>query len=79
MKASVTSATCRAARALLAWNQDQLAERAGVGITTIRTFEKGLSQPVPQNLAAIERALMAGGVAFISENGGGVGVRFCRP
>ena len=75
----LTSATSRAARGLLDWTQDQLAKTAGVGITTVRTFEKGASAPVAQNLAAMRRALEAAGVVFISENGGGAGVRMKEP
>ena len=65
----LTSATCRAARGLLDWTQDQLAKAAGVGITTVRTFEKGLSIPVAQNLAALQRSIEAAGVDFVSDNG----------
>ena len=71
----LTSATSRAARGLLDWTQDQLAKAAGVGITTVRTFEKGVSVPVPQNLSAMRRALEAAGVEFAPENSGGEGVR----
>jgi len=75
----LTSATSRAARGLLDWTQDQLARTAGVGITTVRTFEKGASAPVAQNLAAMRRALEVAGVVFIPENGGGAGVRMKEP
>ena len=79
MKPSLIPATCRAARSLLDWTQHQLAQKAGVGITTVRTFEKGATKTMPQNLVAIERALVAGGILFIPENGGGVGVRLRTP
>ena len=79
MQSHLTPATCRAARGLMDWTQDALAQAAGVGITTIRTFEKGASRPVAQNLAAMQRALEAAGVEFIPENGGGVGVRMRKP
>jgi ribosome-binding protein aMBF1 (putative translation factor) len=37
----MTPDQCRAARALLDWRQDTLAERARAGVTTIRNFENG--------------------------------------
>ncbi len=78
MEMLLTPPTCRAARGLLDWTQDRLAKGAGVGITTVRTFEKGLSVPVAQNLAALQRAVEQGGVEIIPENGGGPGVRLHR-
>ncbi len=75
MKALLTPATCRASRALLDWTQDRLAQEAEVGITTVRTFERGSSQPVAQNLAAIQRTLVAGGVVFTFDDKGEVCVR----
>ncbi len=71
----VTAGQCRAARGLLAWNQQELAQRARVGIVTVHQFEAGLSQPRRATLDVIRRAFEAAGVAFIDENGGGPGVR----
>lgn len=47
---------------MLDWTQERLADRAGVGLTTVRGFETGKSQPMNQNLAAIERAFRDAGV-----------------
>ena len=70
-----TPAQCRAARGLIGWNQQELAEKAGVGIVTVHQLEAGLSRPRRATLDVIRRALEAAGVEFIDENGGGPGVR----
>ncbi len=72
---AITPAMCRAARALVDMNQVQLSQAAGVGLSTVKSFEGGHSVPVRNNMSAIRGALEAAGVEFIPENGGGVGVR----
>jgi transcriptional regulator with XRE-family HTH domain len=72
---TISARQCRAARGLLGWSQDQLAEAAKVARATIANFETGKSLPVTNNLAAIRSALEDAGVRFIPENGGGDGVR----
>jgi ribosome-binding protein aMBF1 (putative translation factor) len=71
----MTSAQCRAARALLDWSQQQLADASKVGNATIRNFEGGKSAPQNATLDVLRRALEAAGVEFIPENGSGAGVR----
>lgn len=71
----MTPAQCRAARALLDWSQQQLADSARIGNATIRNFEAGRSSPQNATLDVLRRALEAAGVEFIPENGGGAGVR----
>jgi transcriptional regulator with XRE-family HTH domain len=71
----ITPAQCRAARALLNWSQQQLAEAATVGNATIRNFESGNSAPQHSTLDVLRRALEAAGVIFVDENGEGPGVR----
>jgi transcriptional regulator with XRE-family HTH domain len=71
-------AQCRAARALLDWSQQQLADAARVGIVTVRTFESGQSQPRNSTLDVMQRALEAAGVVFLEPGAlieGGQGVR----
>lgn len=56
---------CKAARVLLDWSQDDLAERSLVSVSTIRNFEQGKRATYPANLAALKRALEAGGIEFL--------------
>jgi transcriptional regulator with XRE-family HTH domain len=75
----ITSAQCRAARGLLSWSQQNLADRAGVSIMTIHQFEKDGSQPRRATLDVVRRAFEKAGVEFIDENGGGPGLRLRKP
>lgn len=68
----------RAARGLLNWTQAELAERADVGLSTVKDFESGKRAPLPHNLEAMAHALTSAGVIFIAENGGGAGVRLAK-
>jgi transcriptional regulator with XRE-family HTH domain len=72
---TLTPAQCRAARGLLAWTQQQLADAAQVGVVTVLQFELGKTRPIRATIAAILAALEAAGIVFIDENGGGPGVR----
>ena len=68
----------KAARALAGLDQKALAERAGVGINTIRNFEAAGANSVRgrlDTLDAIIEALKSAGVIFVAENGDGPGVR----
>ncbi|RWO50602.1 MAG: XRE family transcriptional regulator [Mesorhizobium sp.] len=69
------AAQTRAARGLIEWSQEQLAEAAHLGLSTIRDFEKGRRVPTHNNPLGIKSALETAGVEFIPENGGGAGVR----
>jgi transcriptional regulator with XRE-family HTH domain len=66
---------CRAARALLAWSQDDLADKAKIAKKTLQLFELGQREPYARTLDLLRHALEAAGVEFIDENGGGAGVR----
>ena len=74
---ALTSAQIRAARALLRWRAEDLAENSTVGVATVRRAElaEGATSMTAANDAAVRRALEAAGVEFIDQNGGGAGVR----
>lgn len=76
----ITGAQIRAARALLRWSAQDLADRAGLSYPTVQRAESGDGVPRMrlQNLAAIQRALECAGVAFLARGDvrdGGPGVR----
>lgn len=74
----LTPEQCRAARGLLDMKQAELAERSGVGLSSIKNFEAGRTGMIANNLSALRRALQAAGAEFIPENGGGPGVRLTK-
>jgi hypothetical protein len=74
---ALTSGQIRAARAFLRWRAEDLARESAVGVATIRRAEladEATSMTTPNDLS-VRRALEAGGIEFIDENGGGPGVR----
>lgn len=71
----VTPSQCRAARGLLDWSQQDLANQAGVGIVTVRQMEAGTGEPRRATMVVVKQAFENAGVEFIDENGGGPGVR----
>lgn len=60
-------AQCRAARALLGWSQQQLADRAGIKVLALRRFENERTDPRASTRDRIERALIDAGIE-LSEN-----------
>jgi predicted transcriptional regulator len=72
----------KAARSLLGWSQDDLAEHSGVSKPTIGRLEAtDTDDPIggrPETGQALVAALEKAGVEFIPENGGGAGVRLAK-
>lgn len=62
------------ARVAVGWGVRELAEKSGVSTNTIARLERG-EELKASTIEAIRSALEAAGVQFISENGGGAGVR----
>jgi predicted transcriptional regulator len=77
----LSSEMIRAARALLRWEQRDLAAASAVSLPTIKRLESqpGVMAAHMSTVTALRKALEAGGVQFIQENGGGAGVRFRKP
>ena len=71
----ITASQSRAARALIEWSDTQLAEASGVELKVIQYLEARFRRPSADEQRRIRIALEEGGVVFIAENGGGVGVR----
>ena len=67
----LTSGQIRAARAFLGWSAKELAERAGVHMTTVQRIERrqGPLRAKADSLHKIEEALEAAGIEFHSING----------
>jgi len=64
---SLTPKQSKAGRALLAWSQKELANRAGIATSTVADFERGHRKPVPQNAEAIRKTFEGAGVAFLAD------------
>ena len=74
----ITGAQIRAARALTAWKQADLAEASGVSLISIKNIERGATDPRGSTLAAIQEAFNRAGVLFLDPGDtrdGGHGVR----
>ena len=70
----LTPEQCRAARGWFGWTQQELADKAGIGVSTVRAFEAGYRMPVRNNLGAIQRAFEASGVQFLSDGDRATGI-----
>lgn len=69
---------CKMARVALGLGVRDVARLANVSTDTIARLERG-EELKERTLAAIRAALESAGVEFISENGGGAGVRLRKP
>jgi transcriptional regulator with XRE-family HTH domain len=63
---SLTPPQSKAARALLGWNQKELAAKANVAVSTVADFERGKRVPVLDSLDAIRTTLEANGISFLA-------------
>ena len=75
----ITLEQMRAARAMLGWKQQELAQKAGISTGTLNNIERGVQQdPKISTLKAIQHALEAQGITFTELDDGTVGVQL-RP
>ncbi len=65
----ITLAQIKAARALLNWTQESLANAAGLSLPGVNNLERGITSPRKETLAAIENALSNAGIEFIDVTG----------
>ena len=74
---TISSEQIRAARALLRWEQKDLAAASKVSLPSVKRLESqpGQLAAQPRTVDALVAALEAGGVVFVAENGEGPGVR----
>ena len=75
----LTPSLSRAARGLLDWTQEELAQHADVSRSTVRDFEKGRHELHRGSAVRIERAFAAAGVVLIPADELGPGVRLTAP
>ena len=73
----MTPEQSRAARGWLDWGQQELADAAGVSLSTVRDFEKGRRTPIGVTLAAMRAALEKAGIAFVE--GETLGITATKP
>ena len=76
----LTPAQLRAARALVGWSREDLAEKSGVAAETVKRFEFRGIDPKLGTVQKWRRALELAGVEFIdSTDDNGPGVRLRSP
>ena len=74
----ITSDQIRAARSLLRWTGKELAEKSGVGFSTLMRLEteEGVPSAQAKTLEALRRALEEAGIEFIGTPDSQAGVRW---
>lgn len=74
-----TSKEMKASRALLGWEQKDLAEASGLSLSTVERMERlGPGHWSPSTAAKVRHALENGGIIFIKSGLEGAGIRLTR-
>jgi hypothetical protein len=68
----ITASQCRAARGLLNWTQQRLADVAHIGVATVRLFESEAKGTRKSTLVLLKQAFESTGVEFTNGNQPGV-------
>lgn len=73
----ISARQIRAARALLGWSQQDLADKAVLSINAVKRLENGQGDPKISTVLAVRKALEVAGIEFLSAgaDGKGEGVR----
>lgn len=66
----ITSQQSRAARALLGWTQETLADKALVSLTALKRLESGRRAVYESTEDQVRRTLEANGIVFLSSDQG---------
>ncbi len=78
--AMITARQIRAARAILGWSQQQLADKAIVSLNAVTRLERGEVDPRLSTITAVQKALIKAGVEFIlADERKGEGIRLSKP
>ena len=75
----ITPRQIRAARALLSWSQQQLADKAIVSLNAVTRLEAGKVDSRVSTVVAIQKALIKAGIEFLPSDTRGEGVRLRNP
>ncbi|MER8523749.1 MULTISPECIES: helix-turn-helix transcriptional regulator [unclassified Mesorhizobium] len=78
MKKDISPQQLRAARALIDWTREDLANASGITVRTLVRIENAQTTSRQTTFDALVAALETAGIEFIPENGGGAGVRLAR-
>ncbi|MER8562043.1 helix-turn-helix transcriptional regulator [Mesorhizobium sp. M0578] len=78
MKKDISPQQLRAARALIDWTREDLANASGITVRTLVRIENAQTTSRQTTFDALVGALETAGIEFIPENGGGAGVRLAR-
>lgn len=76
----VSASQMRAARSLLGWTQQQLADKALVSLNAVARLEQEKGDARISTVLKVKRALEGGGIQFLfATDSEGIGVRLKKP
>ena len=75
----ITARQIRAARALLGWSQQQLADKAIVSLNAVARLEGAIVDSRISTVQAVQKALVKAGIEFLDADQKGEGVRLKNP